>query len=299
MPSSSTGRSTSRSETLTLVIADKSRYIKLDQQRIDFTHLAINRPDMKGESDVFNRVMPRDHIAVVVFLENRMTGTRLIVANGHIFWDPHYTDVKVIQVAIMLEQIAKLADKYAKFPAEKNKEPFKFANGDGDAGREAAGDATKPAPSVQYDQGGEIPLVICGDFNSAPNTGIYKLLSDGAMPPDHADLAGRRYGNFTRDGITHAFSLKSAYAHIGELDFTNYTPGYSDVIDYVWYSTNSLQVKTLLGNVDRQYMQRVPGFPNWHFPSDHLALLAEFTVKGRKEKKAVEVDFGPQRDRRA
>ena len=45
------------------------------------------------------------------------------------------------------------------------------------------------------------------------------------------------------------------------------------------------------------YLLRVPGFPNWHFPSDHLALLAEFVVKGRKEKKIVEADFGPQRDR--
>lgn len=250
---------------------------------------------MKGESDVFNRVMPRDHIAVVVFLENRMTGMRLIVANGHIFWDPHYTDVKVIQVAIMLEQIAKLADKYAKYPPEKNKEPFRFANGDDS---DAPVEVVRPAPSMQYEDGGEIPLIICGDFNSDPQTGIYKLLSEGSMPPDHKDLADRKYGNFTRDGITHPFSLKSSYAHVNELDFTNYTPGYANVIDYIWYSTNSLQVKTLLGNVDRQYMQRVPGFPNWHFPSDHLALMAEFTVKGRKEKKAIEADFGPQRDRR-
>lgn len=252
---------------------------------------------MKGESDVFNRVMPRDHIAVVVFLENRMTGSRLIVANGHIYWDPHYVDVKVIQVAIMLEQIAKLADKYARFPPEKNKEPFKFANGGSEDGEEAV-EEVKPAPSQHYDNGGDIPLIICGDFNSDPSSGIYKLLSEGVMAPDHRDLAGRKYGIFTRDGITHPFSLKSAYSHINELDFTNYTPGYSAVIDYIWYSTNTLQVKTLLGNVDRQYMQRVPGFPNWHFPSDHLALLSEFTVKGRKEKKVIEADFGPQRDRR-
>jgi CCR4-NOT transcription complex subunit 6 len=45
-------------------------------------------------------------------------------------------------------------------------------------------------------------------------------------------------------------------------------------------------------------MKRVPGFPNYHFPSDHLSLLAEFVVKGRKEKKAItEPDFGPSRRR--
>jgi len=99
--------------------------------------------------------------------------------------------------------------------------------------------------------------------------------------------------------MAHPFSLKSSYANIGELSFTNYTPGFTGVIDYIWYSTNSLQVTGLLGEVPKEYLQTVPGFPNWHFPSDHLALLSQFSVKPRKaEMKAVPVDFGSQRDRR-
>jgi len=99
--------------------------------------------------------------------------------------------------------------------------------------------------------------------------------------------------------MTHPFSLKSSYSNIGELSFTNYTPGFTGVIDYIWYSTNALQVTGLLGEIDKEYLQRVPGFPNYHFPSDHLALLAQFIVKGRKEKKIVEADFGPERGRRS
>ncbi len=119
------------------------------------------------------------------------------------------------------------------------------------------------------------------------------------------DAARANIGNFTRDGMAHPFSLKSSYANIGELSFTNYTPGFTGVIDYIWYSTNTLHVTGLLGEVDKDYLRRVPGFPNYHFPSDHLALLAEFMVKPRKEKRAVvEPDFGPSssstaaRDRR-
>lgn len=97
--------------------------------------------------------------------------------------------------------------------------------------------------------------------------------------------------------MAHPFSLKSSYSSIGELSFTNYTPGFTGVIDYIWYSTTALQVAGLLGEVDQEYLKRVPGFPNYHFPSDHLALYAQFVVKGRKEKKVVEADFGPQRDR--
>ncbi|KAH7138239.1 glucose-repressible alcohol dehydrogenase-like protein transcriptional effector [Dendryphion nanum] len=275
-----------------------SKYILLDKQLIDFANTAINRPDMKGEHDIFNRVMPRDDIGVVAFLENRATGTRLIVGNVHVFWNPAFTDVKTVQVAILMEGITKLANKWAKLPACTDKVMFRFTNGDGDEDKEVPDTTHEPGPSQEYSEGSQIPVLLCGDFNSVPNSGIYELLAQGSLSNSHADLGGRKYGNFTRDGISHPFSLKSSYSPINELAFTNYVPHFKGVLDYIWYSTNSLQVVGLLGEVDKEYLQRVPGFPNYHFPSDHLALYAQYLVKGRKEKKAiVEPDFGQGRGR--
>ena len=276
-----------------------AKYVCLDKQMIDFANTAINRPDMKGEHDIFNRVMPRDHIAVVTFFENRLTGSRIIVVNAHIFWDPAYADVKLVQVAILMEQVTLLANKWAKHPPCTDKVAFRHSEPDGDTDDDSPEEPpAEPGPSLEYSSGSHIPLIICGDFNSTAGSGVYDLLADGTLPNNHSDLANRGYGNFTRDGMTHPFSLKSAYANIGELRFTNYTPGFIGVIDYIWYSTNALQVTALLGDVDEDYLQKVPGFPNHHFPSDHLALQACFSVKGRKERKVVEADFGPQRDRR-
>ena len=62
------------------------------------------------------------------------------------------------------------------------------------------------------------------------------------------------------------------------------------VVDYIWYSDNALDVRELLGNVDEEYLRKVPGFPNHHFPSDHLALKADFSVKQRKEIKGIEAN---------
>ncbi|KAF2814195.1 uncharacterized protein BDZ99DRAFT_233000 [Mytilinidion resinicola] len=272
-----------------------SKYILLDKHLVDFANTAINRPDMKGEHDVFNRVMPRDDIAVIIFLENRATGARLMVSNAHIFWNEIFVDVKVIQVAILMEQITKLAEKYAKWPACTDKVLYRFTNGDGEDDPEET--PQEPAPSMEYSSGSQIPLIMCGDFNSLPGSGVHTLLSQGSLPSSHKDLGSRKYGNITQDGMSHPFSLKSSYSSVGELSFTNYTPNFTGVIDYIWYSTTAIQVAGLLGNVDPEYLERVPGFPNYHFPSDHLALLAQFVVKGRKEKKVVEADFGPQRDR--
>ncbi|KAL8963745.1 MAG: hypothetical protein Q9193_000023 [Seirophora villosa] len=277
----------------------KSRkYILLEKHVIDFANTAINRPDMKGEHDVFNRVMPRDHIAVVTFFENRATGSRLIVVNVHIYWDPAYEDVKLVQVAIMMDQVSKLAERWAKYAPCADKTAFRHGDVDGEpsvVGGEESQD--EPAPSQEYSSGTQLPLLVCGDFNSAAGTGVYDLITSGNVSGGHADLANHSYGNFTRDGMSHPFNLKSAYSD--ELSFTNYTPTFSGVIDYIWYSFNALQVRGVLGDVDLDYLSKVPGFPNHYFPSDHLALKAEFAVKSaRKEIKAVEAKFGPSKERR-
>lgn len=275
----------------------------LDKQHIDYAHTAINRPDMKTEHDVFNRVMPRDNIAIVCLLENRQTGARLIVANTHCHWDAAYRDVKVVQVAILLEQLAKMAEGYTKFPPCKDKKLYRFSEGDSTSNEPTNGtskpddpaDPTTappptsqqtdplpdPAPSQEYTSGLQIPLLICIDTNSLPDSGVYSLLSTSSLPPTHPDLGPYSYGTFTRSGMSHPFTLKSAYTP-KDLPFTNYTPGFEGMIDYIWYSANHMQVKGLLGKVDEEYLGRCPGFPSWHYPSDHLALLAEFVVKERK-----------------
>ena len=273
-----------------------SKYLLLQKHVINYSHEAINRPDMKGEHDVYNRVMPRDHIALVLFLENRQTGTRLIVVNTHLTWEVWFSDVKIIQVAILMELLAKKADEYARWPPtkEKDREMFRYANQDGvDVPDEVK---SEPVQSATYETGTQIPTLVCGDFNSTHDSGVYDLITQGSLSNSHSELGNQKYGDFTRNGMNHPFSLKSSYSSIGELPFTNWTPDFRNVIDYIWYSTNSLQVTGLLGEVDPQYMSCVPGFPNYHFPSDHLLLMSEYSVKERKERKpAVEADFGPSR----
>lgn len=84
------------------------------------------------------------------------------------------------------------------------------------------------------------------------------------------------YGRYTTEGIAHRLKLRSSYDAVNELPFTNYTPGYKGVIDYIWYTANSLSVTNLLGPVDAEYLKSVVGFPNAHYPSDHIPIQAEF-----------------------
>ncbi|EQL00969.1 hypothetical protein G6O67_005053 [Ophiocordyceps sinensis] len=283
----------------------QSKFILLDKQLIEFATIAINRPDMKNQHDVFNRVMPKDNIAVICFFESRLTGARVILVNVHLTWDSALADVKVIQTGILMEHVTKLAEKYARWPAVKDKKMIVIPTSPGEV---ETPPQAEPGPSQEYRTNTEIPLLVCGDFNSTEDSSVYELMSMGRVPPDHLELSSYQYGSFTRDGIEHPFSLRDAYAHIkgtaDELPFTNYTPGFADVIDYIWYSTNSLEVVDLLGPPDAGYLKRMSAFPNWHFPADHIQIMAEFIIKGRKDKKhaserdQAEFGSGPGASRR-
>lgn len=267
-----------------------NKYIVLDKQLINFAQIGIHRKDMKGEDDMFNRIMGRDHIGIMGFFENRRTGTRLIMVTTHLFWDPRYSDVKLIQASLLLAEIDKFAEKYVTWPACEDKKSYALAD-----------DNTEvfvPEPSKVYSSKTQIPLVICADQNSGPGSAIYELMVRGNISRDHDDIKNFSYGNLTKDGIEHPFSLRSAYANIErtpeEVPWTNFTPGFRDNIDHIWYSTNVLENTALLGQVDPEYMKMVPGFPNYHHPSDHISLMAEFVIKPNKAKKSLpEPDFGP------
>ena len=273
------------------------KYILLESQQMNFGRKAVERSGRNASADMINRVWQRDDIGTVIFLENRVTGTRFIVVNAHFYWDPAYKDVKLIQVAVLMEELTRLSELYAKRPACTDKKVFQFTDADG-----IAEPTPEPGPSQEYASGTQIPMIICGDFNAGKDSAVYDLMSNGKLCSKHQDLGDRNYGTFSEAGIAHPFNLKSAYNSIGELSFTNYTPNFTDVLDWIWYSSNALRVTGLLGDVDKEYLQRVPGFPNFHFPSDHLALLSEMVVSGsvKKQLKVTETDFGSgfQRDRK-
>ncbi|ORY92940.1 Endonuclease/exonuclease/phosphatase [Leucosporidium creatinivorum] len=231
----------------------------VEQQLIEFNQIAMRRPDFKKTEDMFNRVMTKDNIAVVTLLEHRKSGARLIIANAHLTWDHEFRDVKLVQVAMLMDELSKIANDFAKLPARLN-----------------LGEGYDKAPT--YANGSKIPTIVCGDYNSVPDSGVYEFLSRGEIPSNHADFMSHVYGAYTSEGLSHKLALKSAYSHVGEIEFTNYTPGFQGVIDYIFYS-NSLSVNGLLGPVDDDYLKTVVGFPNAHWPSDHISLLAEFKIK--------------------
>ncbi|KAI7867716.1 Endonuclease/exonuclease/phosphatase [Spinellus fusiger] len=217
-----------------------SKFNLVENSLLEYNYNALQRSDFKKTADIYNRVMTKDNIAILTMLENKDTLERVLVANSHIHWDPSFADVKLVQVGMLMDQIETFATKHLQPPSV--------------GGRVYASTA-------------KLPTVICGDFNSEPDSGVYEFLSKGVVRQDHNDFGDYVYGNYTTQGLSHKLSLKSSYSHIGELPFTNYTPNFKGVLDYIWYS-NTLDVISLLGAVDKDYLSKTVGFPNAHFPSE-------------------------------
>ncbi|CEP13716.1 hypothetical protein [Parasitella parasitica] len=216
-----------------------TRFRLVDHEYIEYNQKALQRPDFKQTVDIYNRVMNKDNVAVFALLEDINTRQRTIVANSHLHWVPSDADVKLVQIGIMMEELKTFANKHC-----------------------------SPLHATGYTSPDKLPTIICGDYNSDPNSGVYEFLSKGTVQQNHKDFGNHSYGTYTTEGLSHSLSLKSSYSSVGELAFTNYTPGYKGSLSYIWYASNCLDVISLLGPIDPDYLTKIVGFPNAHFPSE-------------------------------
>ncbi|OAG31755.1 CCR4-NOT transcription complex subunit 6 [Nematocida displodere] len=120
-------------------------------------------------------------------------------------------------------------------------------------------------------------LVICGDFNSLPSSSLYELLSTGQLRPNSKDLLGLPYEPYSSKGYTNSLSLSNSYSFVN-MGFTNFTPAFMGVIDYIWHN-DKLQPLCSLGAIDDEYVSKIVGLPTHHYPSDHLILVTQFRCK--------------------
>lgn len=200
-----------------------------------------------AEHDSFIRLSKKDNVALVGLFE--ANGIKFFVSNTHIHWDPENSDLKIMQAQFLVEHLMSYAaDDFA-------------------------------------DQGGleAAPFIVAGDYNSTPESGVYQLMSTGSITNAHPDWHGSDFGHYTSDGIHNALHFDNAYAPLN-IKYTNHTISYTGVLDYIWYTPATLKVLSLLDVPPLSVFENdlKLSLPNVYFPSDHLALLADFQVFKKK-----------------
>nr|XP_060511833.1 CCR4-NOT transcription complex subunit 6-like [Panthera onca] len=248
------------------------KFTLVQKHTVEFNQVAMANSD--GSEAMLNRVMTKDNIGVAVVLEvhKELFGTGmkpihaadkqlLIVANAHMHWDPEYSDVKLIQTMMFVSEVKNILEKASSRPGSPTADP------------------------------NSIPLVLCADLNSLPDSGVVEYLSNGGVADNHKDFKELRYNeclmNFSCNGkngssegrITHGFQLKSAYEN-NLMPYTNYTFDFKGVIDYIFYSKTHMNVLGVLGPLDPQWLveNNITGCPHPHIPSDHFSLLTQLEL---------------------
>lgn len=186
----------------------------------------------------------------------------LLVANAHMHWDPEFSDVKLIQTMMFISELKMILEQSASRPS---------------------------SPPMDLNA---IPLVLCADLNSLPDSGVVEYLSSGVVADNHKDFKELRYNeclmNFHNNGkngpisdgrISHGFQLMSAYGN-NLMPYTNYTFDFKGVIDYIFYSKTHMKVLGVLGPLDPHWMEenKITGCPHPHIPSDHFSLLTQLEL---------------------
>lgn len=210
---------------------------------VDFSGVWQKHKKFQRTEDYLNRAMNKDNVAIYLKLQHIKSGESVWIVTTHLHWDPQFNDVKTFQVGVLMDHIENLLKEQSN--AQSKQEAKKC------------------------------PVILCGDLNSEIHSAVYELLSTGRVQA-HDDIKGRDFGYMTQKNFAHNLAMKSSYSYIGELPLTNFTPSFTSVIDYIWFSTQSLRVRGLLGPIDPDYISQFIGFPNAKFPSDHIPVLARF-----------------------
>ncbi|CAH8578452.1 unnamed protein product [Schistosoma turkestanicum] len=169
----------------------------------------------------------------------------LIVSNAHFYFHPSASAIRMIQACTVHHYLSKLAMDYRQL----DKRP--------------------------------IPIVFCGDINQCPGSDVYTALTQGDKCSSD-------------EKFPYQPTFASAYEN-NPLEFTNWVPGFHSVLDVILYNTDSdlkcihvlpigslEKMKELLIQLMSANGQITPdsselGLPNAYFPSDHIALVADFS----------------------
>lgn len=223
-------------------------------QRAATQMLGMNARSEEGAA-YLNR-LSKDNVAQLVVLElaqpslstrgNREPINQVCIANTHLYSNKDCPDVKLWQTWQLLQEL----------------ETFVLSRGQ------------------------NLPLMICGDFNSTPDTAVYDLLSRQAVHPGHPDVNMSHSDgapNILPDAmsITHSFQLGSVYNIVlgEEPKATNFTAQFKGVLDYMWYSASNLRPLSAAPMPDDAVLTRHgEALPSTQFSSDHVMLIADMQI---------------------
>lgn len=193
--------------------------------------------DVAANPSVQEKVLHRSTTLQVCVLQSLEDPSRKVcVANTHLYWHPKGGHIRLIQIAVAFRHLQQITSELH--------------------------------PNT--------PIIFCGDFNSAPSSGLYDFVTKGSILPDHQDWTSNGEEEQCRMALTHSFKLGSA---CGEPAYTNYVGGFQGCLDYIFMDEDALEVDRVIPFPPHEEITRHLALPSVSHPSDHIALVCDLKWK--------------------
>lgn len=166
---------------------------------------------------------------------------RILVGNTHLYFHPTADNIRLIQAALCIYYLEHLLRKY------QQEEPNCMTS-----------------------------LLLCGDFNSCPEFGVYELMTRGHVPASSPDWQSNEEEIVSGTDVRHSLSLDSA---CGTPQYTNYTEAFSGCLDYIFYDKSCFSVEEVVPLPSHEDVIQHKALPSVTFPSDHIALVCTLRWK--------------------
>ncbi|KAJ0181775.1 hypothetical protein K1T71_002497 [Dendrolimus kikuchii] len=188
------------------------------------------------------RLLDRSTVANATFLQsNDNCNEILIVGNTHLYFHPDADHIRLIQGGTIIYWLQDIKKKMQiKYPDKR------------------------------------VSLILSGDFNSVPSCGIYQLYCTGEASSTLPDWKSNL--NEAVEGLHLKQSIPLASA-CGTPEYTNFTDGFADCLDYIFYETSNLDVIQVVPFPSTEELKAHTALPSIVFPSDHIALISDLQFK--------------------
>ncbi|XP_065077061.1 2',5'-phosphodiesterase 12 [Ochlerotatus camptorhynchus] len=225
---------------------DVKRFEELDRQGITFgenleTNVAFQGlwNQIKLNEKLSARIKDRSTAIQVTLLRSRSAPKKhLLVANTHFYFHPDADHIRLLQGGFSMLYVR---DLYEKFERELGLDRKDFA------------------------------IVFCGDFNSVPECGMYRLMTERFVGDEMADWQSNEEEAVRGVTLSQPFLFKSA---CGCPKYTNYTVGFQACIDFIYYQCEALRVNDVVPLPSEEELMAYDAIPSPVLPSDHIALVA-------------------------
>lgn len=199
---------------------------------------------IKHNQQLAKRICERSTTLQLCLFQLKETNRYLMVANTHLYFHPDADHIRLLQAGfsiLFVEHIYKQAMKEHSISDPQN-----------------------------------IGLVFCGDFNSVPECGIYKLMTEQFVEKDFIDWSSNLEEAVKDVELRQPFKMVSA---CGTPPYTNYTTLFSACLDYIFYQSDSLELMQAVPLPTVKELSANEAIPSITFPSDHVSLIADLKFK--------------------